>query len=392
MTGQAIALIAVLALAALEACAQQVAPSIPANAACGTPVVLGDGWPIAKPEEEGLDATRLCGIAARLKATEANVHGVVIVRHGKLVFEQYFAGHDSPWSAAEGKFDFSAATKHDMRSVSKSVTSLLVGIALDRRLIANPDEPVVKFFPEYAALKTPGWEKITLRHLLTMSSGLGWNENLPWNPINDEWHLANDDDPLRYVLQRPVALPPDTVWNYNGGGTELLGKIIEKASGKPFDVFAREALFEPLGITDWEWKTWENGKIAPAAGLRLRPRDAAKIGQLVLNKGTWNGRQVVSSHWIADSIKPRFQAIGYFGGLFFYGYHWWMGRTLAGDKEVTWIAGVGQGGQRLFVVPDLDLVVMTTSGLYSSPRQGHAALDILSSFVVPAVRDEASAR
>lgn len=392
MTGQALALIAVLTFVSLAACAQHTVPLMSAHAACGTPPVLGDGWPIAKPDDTGLDGARLCSIAARLKATEANIHSVVVVRHGKLVFEQYFPGHDSLWGAAEGQFEFNAATKHDMRSISKSVTSLLVGIALERMLITSIDEPVVKFFPEYAVLKTPGWDKITLRHLLTMSSGLEWNENLPWNPMNDEWHLANDDDPLRYVLQRPVALPPDTVWNYNGGGTELLGKIIEKASGKPFDVFARETLFEPLGITDWEWKTWNGGKIAPAAGLRLRPRDAAKIGQLLLNKGNWNGRRVVSPDWITDSIKPRFQAIGYFGGLFFYGYQWWMGRTLAGEKDVTWIAAVGLGGQRLFVVPDLDLVVMTTSGLYSSPRQGHAALDILYSFVIPAVRDETPTR
>jgi CubicO group peptidase (beta-lactamase class C family) len=387
MRRQAIALIAVLAAASFAAHAQQ-AP----EALCGAPAALGDGWPIAKPEDAGLDGARLCGIAARLKATEANVHGVVVVRRGKLVFEQYFAGNDSPWGSngSEGQYEFSAASKHDMRSVSKSVTSLLVGIALDRKLIASVDEPVIKFFPEYAELNTAGWDKITVRHLLTMSSGLQWNENLPWNPKNDEWHLANDADPLRYVLQRPVAVPPDAVWNYNGGGTELLGRIIEKVSGKPFDTFAREALFEPLGITDWEWMSWKNGKVAPAAGLRLRPRDAAKIGQLVLNKGAWDGRQIVSAGWLADSLKPRFQAIGYFGGLFFYGYQWWMGRTLAGDRELTWTAAIGLGGQRLFIVPDLDLVVMVTSGLYASPRQGHAALDVLYSFVVPAVRDAAS--
>jgi CubicO group peptidase (beta-lactamase class C family) len=279
-----------------------------------------------------------------------------------------------------------------MRSISKSVTSLLLGIALDRKLIMGIDTPVIEFFPEYAVTKPAGWDKITLRHLVTMSSGLEWNENLPWNPMNDEWHLANDYNPLHYVLQRPVALPPGTVWNYNGGGTELLGSIIAKVSGKPFDVFAREALFEPLGIHDWEWKTWHNGMISRAAGLRLRPRDAAKLGQLVLNKGSWNGRRIVSPDWISESIKPRFQAIGYFGGLFFYGYHWWMGRTLAGEGEVKWIAAVGKGGQRLFVVPELDLVVMTTSGLYASPQQGHAALDILYSFVVPAIRAGASAR
>ena len=176
--------------------------------------------------------------------------------------------------------------------------------------------------------------------------------------------------PLRYVFQKPFAFPPDTVWTYNGGSSDLLGKVIEKASGMPIDAFAREALFEPLGITDWQLMNYRNGKLATAAGLRLRPRDAAKIGQLVLNKGNWNGRQIVSAEWIAESIKPRFQAINMFGGLFYYGYQWWIGRTLAGDKDVTWIAGQGLGGQRLYIVPDLELVVMVNSGTLSERTAG----------------------
>jgi len=378
-----------LAIASTPALAQ-LTPALPA---CGTPSILDDGWPIDTPENVGLDGARLCGIAARLKNASANVHAVVVARHGKLVFEQYFSGYDDPWGVPEGQFDFDATTKHDMRSVSKSATSLLVGIAIDRKLLAGVDEPAVKFFPEYSALKTPGWDAITLGNLLTMSSGIKWDENLPWtDPRNDEPHLGKDPDPISYVLAKPVATPPGAVWNYNGGGTDLLGSIIERVSGKPFDIFAREALLQPLGITDWEWKTYENGKLAPAAGLRLRPRDAAKIGQLLLNRGNWNGRQIVSAAWIEQSIAPRLQAIGYFGGLFFYGYQWWLGRTLSGDKEVTWIAAIGLGGQRTFIIPDLDLVVMTTAGAYTSPRQGNAGLDILYSFVIPSVSDKNRAR
>jgi CubicO group peptidase (beta-lactamase class C family) len=385
---------AVLMLAVSAALAQtkDISPGA-TTPACGTPAALGDGWDIGSPESVGLDAARLCGIAARLKDSDADVHAVVVVRHVKLVFEQYFSGYDDPWGIPEGQFDFDATTKHDMRSVSKSVTSLLVGIAIDRKLIAGVDEPVVKFFPEYSAQKTEGWDGITLRHLLTMSSGIRWDEARAWtDPANDEPHLENEADPIRYVLAKPVAAPPDTIWNYNGGGADLLGNIIERVSGKPFAEFAREALFEPLRISDWEWKTYENGKVAPAAGLRLRPRDAAKIGRLVLDRGAWDGRQIVPAAWLARSVAPRFEAIGYFGGLFFYGYQWWLGRTLSGDKEVKWVAAMGLGGQRLFIVPDLDLVVMTTSGLYTSPRQGHAALDILYSFVVPSVRDKDNAR
>jgi CubicO group peptidase (beta-lactamase class C family) len=356
--------------------------------ACGTPTALDDGWAIATPESVGLDGARLCAIAARLQETQANVHAVAIVRHGKLVFEQYFSGPDERWDVA-GDYDHDATTRHDMRSASKSVISLLVGIAIDRKLIASADEPVVKFFPEYLELKSPGWDQVTLRHLLTMSSGMQWDENLGWNdPKNDEPHLANEADPIRYILSKPIAKPPGTVWTYNGGGTNLLGNILERVSGKPLEAFAREVLFQPLGIADLEWKNYpKNGKIASAIGLRIRPRDAAKIGQVVLNRGVWKGRKIISPEWIEQSVRPRFQAIGYFSGLFFYGQQWWMGRSIAHEKEVKWIAAMGSGGQRLFIVPDRDLVVMTTSGLYFQPGQGDGALDMMANFILPSVRD-----
>jgi len=379
----------VFAIAASDALVQSTTSSSSQTPpVCGAPVVSDDGWTIAAPDSVGIDGTRLCGIAARLKAQGADVHAVVIVRHGKLVFEQYYAGYDEPWGGVRGQHDFDATTKHDMRSASKSVVSLLVGIAIDRKLIAGVDEPVVKFFPEYAALKTPGWIGVTLRHLLTMSSGIQWDENRGWtDPANDEPHLGKDADPIGYVLGKPIAAAPDEIWNYNGGGTDLLGNILERTSGKPLNDFAREVLFEPLGITDGRWENYQNDKVAAAAGLRLRPRDAAKIGQLVLNHGAWGGRQIVPAAWIAESVAPRFQAIGYFGGLAFYGYQWWLGRTLSRGEEIKWIAAMGLGGQRIFIVPDLDLVVMTTSGLYTSPRQGNGALDILYSSIIPSIRE-----
>ncbi len=358
------------------------------NLACGSPSSLDDGWVTASPDSVGMDGTKLCGIAERLQLRGSEVHSVVVARHGRLVFEQYFPGVDQPWGQPEGPREFTATTMHDMRSASKSVTSLLVGIAIDRKLIAGVDEPVMKFFPDHQSARPAGWEAITLRHLLTMSSGIKWDETLPWtDPNNDEPHLAFDADPIGYVLGKPIAAPPDTLWIYNGGGTDLLGNIIERVTGKSLEAFAREALFQPLGITDLEWKTYKNGQIAAAAGLRLRPRDAAKIGQLVLNRGQWNGRQIVSADWIAQSITPRFQAVGYFGGTLFYGYQWWMGRSLSEGKEVKWVAAFGWGGQRIFIVPDLDLVMMTTAAQYGKPKEGLAALDILTNIVIPAVRE-----
>ncbi|SHL52627.1 serine hydrolase domain-containing protein [Bradyrhizobium lablabi] len=360
------------------------------NLACGSPAALDDGWTTASPESVGLDGARLCGIAARLKEMEADVHSVVIVRHGKLVFEQYFPGYDEPWGQDGGQHTFDATIKHDMRSASKSVVSLLVGIAIDRGLIASVDEPVVKFYPEHADVKSAGWDQITLRHLLTMSSGMQWDENRGWtDPKNDEPHLGSEADPIRYVLSKPVAKPPDALWTYNGGSTDLLGNILERVSGNPLEAFAREVLFQPLGINDVEWMNYpKNAKVASAAGLRIRPRDAAKIGQLVLDQGAWRGKQIVSADWIAQSVRPRFQAIGYFSGLFFYGQQWWLGRSISEGTEVKWIAAMGSGGQRIFIVPDRDLVVMTTSGLYFRPHQGDGALDMLTNVILPSARDK----
>jgi CubicO group peptidase (beta-lactamase class C family) len=165
--------------------------------ACGAPAALDDGWTVASAAEAGLDGDLLCEIGAYLSRTRTNVHSVVVVRHGKLVFERYFDGYDDPWGAPEGQYKYDATTKHDMRSVSKSAVSLLVGIAIDRKLIAGESEPVAKFFPDYAAILAPAWAQVTLGDLLTMSSGMQWDEALPWNdPRNDEPHLGKDADPL----------------------------------------------------------------------------------------------------------------------------------------------------------------------------------------------------
>jgi CubicO group peptidase (beta-lactamase class C family) len=378
-----------LSLAATLMLATTAAAQGQTGTACGIATALDDGWTIAAPESAGRDGTRLCGIRARLKEMDADVHSVVIIRHGRLVFEQYFSGYDEPWGQDGGQHTFDATTKHDMRSASKSVISLLVGIAIDRKLIANADEPVVKFFPEYADVKSPGWDQITLRHLLTMSSGMQWDENRGWtDPKNDEPHLGVEADPIRYILSKPVAKSPDALRTYNGGSTDLLGNALERVSGKPLEAFAHEVLFQPLGIIDLEWMNYpRNGKVSAAAGLRLRPRDAAKIGQLILGHGAWNGKQIVSADWIAESVRPRFQAIGYFSGLFFYGHQWWLGRSISGDTEAKWIAATGSGGQRIFIVPDRDLVVMTTSGQYFRAHQGDGALDMLTNFILPSVRD-----
>jgi CubicO group peptidase (beta-lactamase class C family) len=358
---------------------------------CPKPTDFHDGWTVAAPEQEGLDPALICGIGPRLEALkEANAHGVVIARHGRLVYERYFAGNDWRLSMPLGDVNFEAATKHDVRSISKSVTSLLVGIAFDRGLLT--DARAFSFFPEYEALRTPKKDRITLRHLLTMSSGLAWDETtVPFtDPSNTYSQMEVAPRADHYVLAQPLAARPGEVFNYNSGSAELLGLILRKVSGKRLDAFAKEALFDPLDIKDWDWEGTAAFNPSAASGLRLRPRDLAKIGQLVLERGKWHGRQIVSSSWIEVSTTPRLSgkdaAMMFYRpeGITSYGYLWWLGRSPPEHPERDMIAGGGYGGQRVLILPSLGAVVVTTAGLYGDKASGLTALTTLNEFVFPA--------
>jgi CubicO group peptidase (beta-lactamase class C family) len=348
------------------------------------PPRLDDGWAVATPPEVGLDATRLSGLDKFLRQWPGhNVHAVVIVRRGKLVFERYFRGRERRWMEWSKSVQFSPTVKHDIRSISKSVTSLLIGAAVSEDRFPPLDSPVIDYFPEYADLRTPENGRITFRHLLTMSHGLRWDESRNWkSPANNERQLLEAKDPCRYVLGQPMASPPGASFNYSGGATSLLAAALAKAVGRSIDVYAGEKLFEPLGIADVEWLGFTgSAEVAAFAGLRLRPRDLAKLGQLVADEGRWNGRQILSAWWIGEATTPRMNAEGY--GALYYGYHWWLGRSLLNGHELTWTAGIGSGGQRLFIVPALDLVVAVNAFNYRS----HIPTAILNRFVMPAVTD-----
>ncbi len=353
---------------------------------CGAPVALNDGWTIAGQADAGLDPARLCQLDAFIAQwPKANVHAVVVVRNGKLVMERYFTGEDERWGEKLGNFSYGPEVKHDLRSISKSVTSLLIGIARSEGKFPDLGSPVFDAFPEYADLKTPEKARITFRDLLTMSAGLAWEENVPWNdPRNNERELIMAADPFRYTLSQPVAFPPGTAYAYSGGGTSLLGETLIRSTGRPLRDYAREKLFQPIDAPDFEWlDAGVSGKLGAFGSLRMRPRDAAKLGRLLLTDGLWNGRQVIPAGWAAESIKPRING----EGLFFYGYQWWLGRSFRNGGELTWAAGVGLGGQRLYVVPALDLVVMIAAGHYRDGLQGPIPFGIFNRVVLPAVKD-----
>ena len=273
-------------------------------AECSAPAAMSDDWPVSPPAQQGLDPVLICAIGPGLaKRTEAAPHGVVVVRHGALVYEQYFAGEDMYGYVVP----YNANTLHDIASITKGVVALLIGIAFDRGWLSDLDAPIVSFFPEYADLRTPEKDRITLRHLLAMTSGLDWPERAisinNWaNIVRQGWSAS---DPYRFVLARPLETTPGTAWNYNSGGVWLLGLILTKVSGQPIEEFAKEALLEPLGIQGEVWDRFPNGDASTSGGLRLRPRDLAKLGQLVLDGGIWHGRQIVSAGWIKQMIAPQ---------------------------------------------------------------------------------------
>ena len=333
---------------------------------CGIPLQRDDGWPVASVgEDKRIDRDALCGMADRLAAS-SNVHAVLVARGGKLVFERYFRGADENNNRQAGTVSFDADTLHDMKSVSKSVASLAVGIAIDRGLIGSLNQPIFSFFPELSDLRSPDKDRIQLLHALTMSMGLKWVEATPsTEDNNDESRMHRAADPCRYVLGLPVAGPAGRDFFYNTGALTLVSAIMRKATGRPLDEFARANLFEPMGITASEWNRVKGDSDA-GGGLRLRPRDMAKIGQLVLAGGRWNDHQIVPKAWIDASTTPQIEATG----LFFYGYLWWLGRSLHNGREVHWVGALGRGGQSIRIVPELELVVVVTAGYYQdySPR------------------------
>jgi CubicO group peptidase (beta-lactamase class C family) len=347
---------------------------------CGSPAVASDGWTVASQIESGLQPERLCALIAKLDASpQLNIHAVLIVRDGKLVFEHYRRGDDQSWGRPLGLLAHDMATLHDVRSVTKSIVSILFGIALDRKLVGSADEPVMSFFPELAN-EVKDKNAILLRHMLSMNSGIAWDESLPYaDPRNSEVQMNHSTKPFRYVLTQPMATEAGKTWNYSGGSFSVIAEIVQRASGKPIEEFARDVLFEPLGIDDFKWIRTAGGTIAAASGLRLRPRDMAKLGQMVLAGGEWNGRRIVSADWIKQSTSAHIPADEYQ-----YGYGWWIASSVVNGRTYDWFEAYGYGAQRVIVVPELSLVAVIATGMYGNEAGFPATTELFEKFILPA--------
>ena len=343
------------------------------------------GWQTIAPAEAGFAAdleARLDKLIADKRAW--NLHGVVVVRGRRIVHERYFEGEENSWGKLQGRKTFAPDATHNLYSVTKSIVALIYGVALAEGKVPPPDAPLYAQFPEYADLLTddPRRKERTIAHALTMTLGLDWDEiSIPYSdPKNDEIGMELAKDRYRFILERPVIGPPGKRWLYSGGATALLGRLIAKGTGKPLPDYARAALFDPIGLGPTEWitneETWVAAKYGPgdgepvaASGLRMTPRDLARIGQLVLDNGAAGGRQVIPSNWLAQCFVPRFSV----DEQRRYGYQWYVGDFEFGSRRAPrlerWVGCFGNGGQRLWVMPELDLVVAITAGNYGTQDQ-----------------------
>jgi len=348
------------------------------------PQRTNDGWETASLRTENLDLKLFGELFDRINRNGyKNVHSVLLVKNGKLVVEEYFPGRDS-----NGKYrKFQRDMWHEMHSVTKSVNSILIGIAIDKHLIGGVDEKVSALFPEYAdVFADHKRDTLQLKHLLTMSSGLSWDEwTHPYgDPRNDLAAMDHSKDVVRYVLERPVLAKPGVKFAYSGGTSIALGEIVHHSSGLRTDEFAERNLFVPLGISHYSWWKYTNGTVDAGGGLVLRPRDMAKIGYLFLNGGRWLGKRIVSEEWVKEStrnyVDPRqfpawIQADGY-------GYQWWLRSFKAGGRVVESYHAAGRGGQFIFVFPDLQMVAVFTG--WNDNALGVQPFDMLRRYILPA--------
>jgi len=344
-----------------------------------------EGITIAAMDNAEFDPTIINKIdTAVTNGTYPNIHSLLIVKSGKLVYEKYWPGKDQSWGEDLGIRNQGKDSLHDIRSISKSIVSACIGIAIQQGKIKSVDQRVFDFFPEYAKLDTGSISSLTIKHLLTMSSGLKWNEDVPYdNSENSEIKMIRSANQVEYVLSQPLDHPPGQEWKYNGGTTQLLAAIIQKTTGKNIHEFAKEYLFQPLGIDRTEWIRYPGTDLpAAASALRLRSRDLLKFGLLYKNNGKWNDKNILPAQWIEESFQSHVSRPS--GGG--YGYQFWTWQDSLNNKPVSFVACIGNGDQRILFDKANDLIIVTTAGNYNKWDIENNAYALVKNYVYTAMR------
>ena len=298
-----------------------------------------DGWAVDSLAGSGIDSDLMQNMIESINKGEfGKVHSVLIAKDGKLVFEKYFDG-------------FYINDLNSLQSCTKSIGSILIGLAIDNGFVKGVNQKVLDFFPGYRYEVDKKWNDIELKHLLTMSVGLNWDRN-----THDRvYEMSNDV--IETTLEQKFSHEPGQIFEYRNPQTDLLSGIIMNSSKKPVQGFAKEYLFEPLGINEFSWDNFKKNSYPLMSGsLALSSRAMLKIGQLVLDKGKWNGKQVVPEKWINESTSFKIQTDQSFG----YGYLWWLGESKV-KPGLKAVFAIGVAGQHIVIIPEKNIVVVTTA-------------------------------
>ena len=318
------------------------------------PKKLNDGWDVASLKDVGIAEKGIAEISQLIRDRDSydNVLSMLIVKNGKLVHEVY-----SPYCQRN--------TLHWMASITKTITSTLIGIAIDKGYIESPDSTLYELLPQFTEhFRDPLKKKIALKHIMTMTSGFDWNERVSYNnPSNSEWQMVESEDWMSYVVSKPSKEEPGTLFNYNTGGLHLLSAVIKSATGLYAHQFAEKYFFHPMGIYGYQWNRDPMGYPCTGGtdgGLGLRTRDIAKFGWLFLRDGTWKGKRIISEKWIKEAPHIHLTTGGRGSS---YAYNWTTGFGMVNGKRLEFIATFGYGGQTLYIVPEYDLIVVFTCEL-----------------------------
>lgn len=320
-------------------------------------------WRTSTPEDQGMDPEIISDLK-NYAEKNIEIDSILLIRNGYLIEESYFGSYDRE-------------SLHWVYSVTKSVLATLIGIAIQEGFITSVQDRVLDYFPDYEFENTNATkESITIHHLLTMSSGLEWNEWVPsyWSNKNDWTIVRQTSDHIQYILDKPMVHQPGEVMEYSTGTSHLLSVILTRATGNSTEAFANKYLYGPLGIEDYFWEKDPLNYTYGGTWLSLKPVDMAKLGYLYLNNGTWNGVSIVNPEWIRNATYPWIE----FDHLYNYGYQWWIPKFTILDVYFAW----GFAGQRIFVIPEKDLIAVFTS--YDESVSSNIYPLMVNQYIIPA--------